>query len=57
MMCVMHVLTYFNAHFSFDFLFQVRVFTYAVGPTATPLAAVKWMACSNRGKANVQLAQ
>ncbi|XP_064633764.1 voltage-dependent calcium channel subunit alpha-2/delta-2-like isoform X2 [Lineus longissimus] len=28
---------------------KVRVFTYAVGPTATPLAAVKWMACSNRG--------
>ena len=28
---------------------QVRVFTYAVGPTPNPISAVKWMACSNRG--------
>ena len=29
---------------------QVRVFTYAIGPTANPIAAVKWMACANRGE-------
>ncbi|XP_071083226.1 voltage-dependent calcium channel subunit alpha-2/delta-2-like isoform X4 [Haliotis cracherodii] len=27
----------------------VRVFTYAVGPTANPTNAIKWMACANRG--------
>ncbi|KAL4227116.1 hypothetical protein ACF0H5_015089 [Mactra antiquata] len=26
-----------------------RVFTYAVGPTANPVAVIKWMACANRG--------
>ena len=26
------------------------MFTYAVGPTATPVAAIKWMACANRGE-------
>ncbi|XP_052825062.1 voltage-dependent calcium channel subunit alpha-2/delta-2 isoform X3 [Octopus bimaculoides] len=28
---------------------SVRVFTYAVGPTANPTSAIRWMACSNRG--------
>ncbi|XP_046583108.1 LOW QUALITY PROTEIN: voltage-dependent calcium channel subunit alpha-2/delta-2-like [Haliotis rubra] len=27
----------------------VRVFTYAVGPTANPTNAIRWMACANRG--------
>ncbi|CAE1276744.1 CACNA2D2 [Acanthosepion pharaonis] len=27
----------------------VRVFTYAVGPTANPTSAIRWMACGNRG--------
>ncbi|ESP00317.1 hypothetical protein LOTGIDRAFT_238600 [Lottia gigantea] len=28
---------------------EVRVFTYAVGPTANPTNAIRWMACANRG--------
>ncbi|KAI0212369.1 Voltage-dependent calcium channel subunit alpha-2/delta-1 [Lamellibrachia satsuma] len=28
---------------------RIRVFSYAVGPIANPLAAVKWIACANRG--------
>ncbi len=28
---------------------QVRIFSYAVGPTANPVAAARWIACSNRG--------
>ncbi|XP_041349649.1 voltage-dependent calcium channel subunit alpha-2/delta-2-like [Gigantopelta aegis] len=27
----------------------VRVFTYAIGPTANPTTAIRWMACANRG--------
>ncbi|XP_053376800.1 voltage-dependent calcium channel subunit alpha-2/delta-2-like [Mercenaria mercenaria] len=26
-----------------------RVFTYAVGPTANPVSAIRWMACANKG--------
>ncbi|KAK2185405.1 hypothetical protein NP493_238g03014 [Ridgeia piscesae] len=28
---------------------KIRIFSYAVGPIANPLAAVKWIACANRG--------
>ncbi|KAK3595583.1 hypothetical protein CHS0354_009540 [Potamilus streckersoni] len=28
---------------------KVRVFTYAVGPTASPVSAIRWMACANKG--------
>ncbi|CAH1784579.1 unnamed protein product [Owenia fusiformis] len=28
---------------------KVRVFTYAVGPAANPVASVRWAACANRG--------
>ena len=28
---------------------QIRIFSYGVGPIANPLAAVKWIACANRG--------
>ncbi|ELU15918.1 hypothetical protein CAPTEDRAFT_221382 [Capitella teleta] len=28
---------------------KIRIFGYAVGPTANPVAAVKWIACTNRG--------
>jgi voltage-dependent calcium channel alpha-2/delta-2 len=28
---------------------KIRIFSYAVGPTANPVNAVKWIACSNRG--------
>ena len=27
----------------------VRIFSYAVGPTANPVAAVRWIACQNKG--------
>lgn len=27
----------------------VRIFSYAVGPTANPVAAVRWIACNNKG--------
>jgi hypothetical protein len=31
-------------------IFQMyRVFTYAVGPTANPVSAIRWMACANKG--------
>ncbi|KAH3892419.1 hypothetical protein DPMN_016537 [Dreissena polymorpha] len=28
---------------------RYRVFTYAVGQTANPVSAIRWMACANRG--------
>ncbi|XP_059148608.1 voltage-dependent calcium channel subunit alpha-2/delta-2-like isoform X3 [Physella acuta] len=28
---------------------EIRVFTYAVGPTPNPIHAIRWMACANRG--------
>jgi len=31
-------------------LFQIRIFSYAVGPIASPVAAVRWIGCSNRGQ-------
>ena len=30
----------------------VRIFSYAVGPTANPVAAVRWIACQNKGNAS-----
>lgn len=35
---------------SISLSFQIRIFAYAVGPTANPIAAVKWIACTNRGE-------
>lgn len=29
---------------------KVRIFTYMVGPQPNPYAAVRWIACANRGK-------
>ena len=28
---------------------QVRIFTYAISPTANPVTAIRWIACANRG--------
>jgi len=28
---------------------KIRIFSYAVGPTADPVSAARWIACSNRG--------
>ncbi len=30
-------------------ILQIRIFSYAVGPTANPVSAARWIACSNRG--------